>query len=112
MQLRHAQEIRETAARNSKWQLTVIGSATSDKPNVCYWVREVPNKIQDVFGPRLDKLRIQRATMGRVIDYCRRCEECALIYRFFRTELLPEFTEPIAAPNLSCFRLVDMYIYQ
>ena len=57
-------------------QHPVIVCATPDKPNVCYWVREVPNKIQDVFGPLVDKLCTQRARMGRVIVYCRRCEEC------------------------------------
>ena len=47
--------------------------------------------------------------MPRVIIFCRRCEDCASIYSFFLSILKHEFTEPISAPNVSKFRLVDMY---
>ena len=44
--------------------------------------------------------------MRRVLIYS---EECASIYHFFRSQLQQEFTKPIGAPNLSCFRLVDIF---
>ena len=44
-----------------------------------------------------------------VVQYCRRCEECVSVFHFFRSQLQHEFTEPIGAPNLSSFRLVDMF---
>ena len=47
---------------------------------------------------------------ARVIIYCRRCEECAELYHFFHSSLKQEFTEPVGAPNLAMFCLVDMYI--
>lgn len=90
-------------------QHPVIVSETPDKPNICYWVKEAPKNMEDVFGPLLIKLRQQRMKMARVIIYCRRCEECAAIYHFFHSQLKHELTEPIGAPNLSCFRLVDMF---
>ena len=79
-----------------------------DKPNVRYWVRE-EKSIEVMFGPLAIKLCRQRNRMSRVIIYCRRCEDCALIYSFFFNHLQAEFTEPVGFPNLSRFRLVDMY---
>ena len=65
--------------------------------------------IGGVFSPLVEQLKIERVKMPRVIIYCQRCEECALIYHFF-LELLKEFTEPIGTPNLSGFRLVHFYM--
>ena len=58
-------------------QHPIIVSATSDKPNVSYWVKEAPKIMEDVFGSLVIKLRQQRVKMARVLIYCRRCEECA-----------------------------------
>ena len=35
--------------------------------------------------------------------------ECAELYHFFHSLLKQEFTEPVGAPNLAMFRLVDIY---
>ena len=74
-----------------------------------YWVKEAPKNMEKVFGSLVVKLCQQRVKMARVLIYCRRCEECASIYYFFRSQLQHEVTEPLSAPNLSCFRLVDMF---
>ena len=87
---------------------TVIVSSSPDKPNISYSVR-VKASIEDVFTPQVDKLRAVRCRLPRVIIYCRRCEECAELYHFFHSSLKQEFTEPVGAPNLAMFRLVDMY---
>ena len=87
---------------------TVIVSSSPDKPNISYSVR-VKASIEDVFTPLVDKLRAVRCRLPRVIIYCRRCEECAELYHFFHSSLKQEFTEPVGAPNLTMFRLVDMY---
>lgn len=65
--------------------------------------------IGEVFSPLVEQLKKERVKMPRVI-YCQRCEECALIYHYFLDLLKSEFTEPIGAPNLSRFCLVDFYI--
>ncbi|KAL5483863.1 hypothetical protein EMCRGX_G020281 [Ephydatia muelleri] len=64
---------------------TVIVSSSPDKPNISYSVR-VKASIEDVFTPLVDKLRAVRCRLPR-----------------------QEFTEPVGAPNLAMFRLVDMY---
>eukprot|EP00731_Ephydatia_muelleri_P002345 Em0001g2345a len=64
---------------------TVIVSSSPDKPNISYSVR-VKASIEDVFTPLVDKLRAARCRLPR-----------------------QEFTEPVGAPNLAMFRLVDMY---
>ena len=87
---------------------TVIVSSSPDKPNIIYSVR-VKASIEDVFIPLVIKLRAVRCRLPRVIIYCRRCEECAELYHFFHSSLKQEFTEPVAAPNLAMFCLVDVY---
>ena len=46
-----------------------------------------------------------------MIVFCRRYEECASLYQYFHTSLGNEFTEPIGAPDISRFRLVDMFTH-
>ena len=66
--------------------------------------------IEDTFSPLVFKLKKERTGMARVIVFCRQCEECAAVYEFFLSSLKEEFTEPVGAPNLARFRLVDMYM--
>ena len=82
--------------------------ASPDKPNITYTVCEKMS-IECTFAPVLEKIRESRCRMPRIIIFCRRCEECAEIYLFFYSALRKEFTEPVGAPNLAMFRLVDMY---
>ncbi|KAL5509555.1 hypothetical protein EMCRGX_G004946 [Ephydatia muelleri] len=52
---------------------------------------------------------------GRPLCYCiisrqdKCCADCAMLYKLFQSQLKKEFTEPIGAPNISRFRLVDMF---
>ena len=48
--------------------------------------------------------------MPRVLIYARSYNLCSQVYLFFKQELMEEFTEPISAPDLSQFRLVDMFL--
>ena len=52
----------------------------------------------------------KRTKMPRIIIFCRKCEECAELYKFFYSALKDEFTEPVGAPNLVRYRLVDMFM--
>ena len=84
-----------------------VVSVSPEKSNITYWVRQ-KSSVEEVFTPIADKLKHKRANMPRVIIFCKRCEECAMLYQFFLSNL-QEFTEPVGAPNLSRYRLVDMY---
>ena len=53
----------------------------------------------------VEQLKKERVKMPRGQSY----QRCALIYHFFLDFVKKEFTEPIGAPNLSRFRLVDFY---
>ncbi|KAL5500654.1 hypothetical protein EMCRGX_G012248 [Ephydatia muelleri] len=86
----------------------VIIAVSPDKANMSYWVKE-RGTVEETFAPLAAMLRNERTKMPRVIIFCRRCEDCASIYDFFLSTLKHEFTEPISAPNVSKFRLVDMY---
>ena len=49
--------------------------------------------------------------MDRIIIFCRTYDEVTEIYYFLTMKLRSQFTEPPGAPDLSRFRLVDMYTH-
>ena len=51
----------------------------------------------------------QRGEFPHTIIYCQRLPECGRIYRHLRYCLGKQFTEPVDAPDLPEFRLVDMF---
>ena len=107
-----------TATTRRNKVITIIGmllpkviSVSPEKSNITYWVRQ-KSSVEEVFTstPIADKFKSERENMPRVIIFCKRCEECAILYQFFLSNLQDEFTEPVGAPNLSQYRLVDMYM--
>ena len=76
-----------------------VVSISPEKSNITYWVRQ-NSSVEEVFTPLAEKLKRERASMPRLIIFCKKCEECALLYHFFLSKL-QEFTEPVGAPNLS-----------
>ena len=87
----------------------VVVSASPDKPNISYAVRQKVSIEEAFSGPLAVKLKTLRRKLPRMIIFCRRYEECTLLYHFFLSLLKNEFTQPVGAPNLAQFRLVDMY---
>ena len=65
--------------------------------------------MDDQFIPMLQKLRSERVNFPRIIIYCQRMEDCAILYIFFERNLGQDFTEPPKAPSLPMFRLVEMF---
>ena len=57
----------------------------------------------------LSDLKVKRTNFPKTLIYCRRIADCADIYLYFKQCLMDEFTDPIGAPDLSQFRLVEMY---
>lgn len=86
---------------------TII-SIPPHKPNIRYWVAE-KGSIQESFQPVIDRLLMLRTSMEWMIIFHRKYEECADIYELFKLSLGMYFTEPVGSPDLSQYRLVDMY---
>ena len=73
------------------------------KKNICYTISS------ETFSPLLEELGVQKSLHSRAIIYCRRLADCRDLYNFFKHGLGVNFTDPIDAPGLSQFRLVDMF---
>ena len=78
------------------------------KDNMIYAVADFES-IPVTFLPLLKRLEKERIKTRRVIIYCRSFKECADLYNFFQTGLGDGFTEPIDAPDLSKYSLVEMF---
>ena len=78
------------------------------KHNLTYLVSRFTSIVEN-FSPLLLQLRCERVRFPKTIIYCRKMIDCADLYLYFKQSLLSEFTEPIGAPNLSEFRLVEMF---
>ena len=57
----------------------------------------------------IDEVQRKWHHMPRVIIFCQRYDDCAALYKTFLIALGKEFIEPVGAPNVSPFQLVDMY---
>lgn len=66
--------------------------------------------FEDTFKPVIDNLASERSMSPRSIIYCRKIDDCANLYLHFRTKLGKHFTQPVGAPDLPQYRLVDMYM--
>lgn len=86
-----------------------VFSVSPCQRNLMYAMATPYRSIENTFHPLLMRLVKDRVTMPRVIIYCRRYEDCADLYIYFRDQLGKNFTEPIDSPDLSKFRLVDMF---
>ena len=78
------------------------------KKNIMYAARNF-STVEESFHPFVTRLRAERTTFPRMIVYARSFDMCSSIYLYFKTEMGEDFTEPVDAPDLSRFRLVDMY---
>ena len=64
---------------------------------------------ENTFAPLIDEEQRKRHHMPRVIIFCQRYDNCAALYETFLIALGNKFTEPVGAPNVTPFLLVDMY---
>ena len=77
------------------------------RANISYIVKSY-DSITDSFLPPLEDLRKLRLEFPRTIIYCRRFVDCGNLYAYFRDGLGNDFTEPVDAPDLPQFRMIDM----
>ena len=79
------------------------------KKNITYRLSKF-SSLEESFGSILEELKIKLTTMGRIIIYYRRFNDCSDLYRYFKVGLGKNFTHPIdAPPELSKYRLVEMF---
>ena len=89
-------------------QHLLIVAVSPCKENIMYTVSKFTS-IKKTFEPLLTRITKERTLMPRAIIYCRRYEDCSNLYIFFKNGLGQNFTEPRSAPDLSQFRLVEMF---
>lgn len=85
----------------------VIVSHSPHKPNIILEVKE-KNDISTALMPVVEDLLFNGVSSIKRIVYCKKYDEVATIYRFFKKKLGKRFTVS-SYPDLPQFRLVDMY---
>ena len=86
-----------------------IVAIAPNRPNIHYSVEKRGESMESTFSGLVQELRTKRLDMPRVIIFCRSYEDVGHLYTFMKTSLGQEFVEPIGAPNVAHFRLVDMF---
>ena len=79
-----------------------------DRPNIKYCVRSA-DIMEETFAPLVEEIRRKRTALNKTIVFCRTYDECSRIYLFLRNRLGEEGVQPIGAPDLSRFRLVELF---
>ena len=99
---------KETIFRTLGMQNVDTISRSPDQAHFKYIVRSM-SKLQDTFSSIAKELKRLRLQFPRLLIFCTRIADCSNIYELFANILRKEATEPVEAPNLSQFRLMDMY---
>lgn len=86
----------------------VVVSISPEKPNIAYMVKDFVS-IKESFSPLVTAVADRVLDVPKTIIYCRRVEDCADLYMYFKESLKEKFVFPTGAPDLPRFRLVDMY---
>ena len=91
------------------WNPKII-AVSPCKANIMYSLSKFVS-IETSVGPLLEQIKKLRVSMPRTIIYCRHYEDTSNLYQYFRAGLRLEgcFVEPSDAPDLSRFRLVEMF---
>ena len=79
------------------------------KSNIIYSMSTFES-YESTFGPLLSCIQREKMNLPRVIIYCHHYQKCSSLYIYFRNGLGHDFTEPTDAPDVSHFRLLDMYV--
>lgn len=87
----------------------VIVSESPNKPNIKYVLKRDPGTLEETFASLVEEVRRCRQTTDKTIIFCRTYDHCARIYLYMKSRLTKQFTEPIGAPDLARFRLIDMF---
>lgn len=86
----------------------IVISVPPDRPNIMFAVAPFKS-FEGTFGPVADGLCTKKTSMPRMIIFCQRYQDCYQLYAYFKKRLGTNFTFPPDAPDLSKFRLVEMF---
>ena len=100
---------RTSVCRTLGMKSPIVVSVTPNKLNIKYSVEIIKVSLEETFAPLVEEVRLNRVTTNRAIIYCHSYESCSHIYLYLTHRLGPEKTEPIGAPDIDCFRLIDMF---
>lgn len=78
------------------------------KANIKYIVREKLN-MEDTFSPIIEDVSQNDRNAERTIIFCRNFRDCFDIYQSFRMRLKQRMYYPPTAPQVSKYRLVDVF---
>ena len=80
-----------------------------EKPNIVYKVTRKIADIEETFASLVEELSKNRRNTNKTIIFCRAYEDTDHIYLFFKNMLGKEMMDPIGYPDISRFRLMDMF---
>ena len=87
----------------------VIVAESPNKLNIKYILKRDLGTLEETFAPLVEEIRRCRQTTDKTIVLCRTYDNCARIYLYMKSRLNKQYTEPVGAPDLARFRLVDMF---
>ena len=82
-----------------------VVSESPNRTNIKYIVN-IPSTMEEMFASLVEGCRLH---FDKIIIFCRTYDDCSRIYMFIRSRLGSEGVEPSGAPDLTRFRLVDMF---
>ena len=100
---------RTTICRVLGMNRALVIAESPNKDNIKYSVVPKSPTMEETFAPLVEKVRQRRARVDKTIIFCRTYDSVTRIYRFFRSRLGKQRTEPPGLPDLACFRMVDMF---
>ena len=80
-----------------------------EKQNIVYKVTRKIADIEETFASLVEELSKNRRNTNKTIIFCRTYEDTDHIYLFFKSMLGKEMMDPIGYPDISRFRLIDMF---
>lgn len=100
--------LRATVSKIIGLQNPFVLSLSPCKRNLVYAVGKFTS-VEDCLEPVISRLKDKRSSLPRMIIYCRTLQDCSDVYISFRDSLGTQFTEPPGAPDITMFRLVEMF---
>ena len=86
----------------------VLVTESPNRANIKYIIKAATN-IEEIFAPLVEEIRRKRTCLDKSIVFCRTYDDCSCIYLSLRSRLGIEGVQPIGAPDLSRFRLVELF---
>ena len=85
-----------------------IVAVSPNRVNICYSVHKKNGTIEESFAPLVDELSQKRLCTPRTIVFCWSYEDVGYIYSNTTRSLGANAVDPVGAPDIARFRLVDM----